>query len=130
MPLEGRHHVLDRHIISNRRKVIHKRLFQKPLWRPSRYDFLRSGAHVLKYAPLRCSKITHIRLTGTTFKLDHFRLTHFASPSSGQALASFQNLTTSPSIIACTTHTITTHPGQPYSCHTPAGTNPPKLPPI
>src|SRR5580698_10548541 len=73
MPLEGRHHVLDRHIISNRRKVIHKRLFQKPLWRPSRRDFLRSGAHVLKYVPLRCSKITPIRLTRTTF--DGFRLT-------------------------------------------------------
>jgi hypothetical protein len=24
-----------------------KKLFQKPLWRPSRRDFLRSGAHVL-----------------------------------------------------------------------------------
>src|SRR5580698_3059162 len=68
MPLEGRHHVLDRHIISNRRKVIHKRLFQKPLWRPSRRDFLCSGAHVLKYAPLRCSKITPIRLTRTAFE--------------------------------------------------------------
>ena len=36
---------------------------QKPLRRPSDGDFLRSGAHDLEVAPLRCSEITAIRLT-------------------------------------------------------------------
>jgi hypothetical protein len=45
-----------------------ERLFQKPLWRPVGGDFLRSGAHVLKYAPLRCSKTSLVRFTRTPFE--------------------------------------------------------------
>jgi hypothetical protein len=45
-----------------------KRLFQKPFRWPSRDDFLCSGAHVLKYAPLWCSETTAIRLDRTAFE--------------------------------------------------------------
>src|ERR1700722_8719464 len=40
---------------------------EKPFWRPSSGDFLRAGAHVLAYAPLRCSKITSIRLARAAY---------------------------------------------------------------
>ena len=47
-----------------------RRLFfrENELWRPAGGDFLRSSAHVLTYAPLRCSEITTRRLTIIRFR--------------------------------------------------------------